>query len=239
MYQKITIKNSDHLSGLLLPRLPLLFRIGNEQAKGCNFFYKILRSDNKIARMTLKSETKWQEKLNSNLSVKFWDKILKFPQKMLVPNKLIWTQIQINKYLLPTNYSVHHYDVNVSPLCSFCSAHPEELHLLIWGCGVVQQFWEMVANLITNFYPTFTLGEKEAIFGAEKYQGDSVINTLLILARYFIYQQKFTNKELDEVNFINYTQKHLYLIYHCKKLQNKVIKFTLEWDKLLDHFQII
>ena len=158
---------------------------------------------------------------------------------MLIPNKLKWTQIQINKFLLPTNYSVNHYDKSVSPLCSFCSAHPEELHLLIWGCGVVQQFWEMVANLISNFYPKFLLGKREAIFGAVNCKGDSVINTILFLARYFIYQQKFTSKELDEVNFINFVKKQLLIIYHCKKLQNRELEFIREWDDILDHFQVI
>ena len=154
MYQKIT--SSDHISGLLLPRLPLLFRIGNEQAKGCNFFYKILRSDNKIARMTLKSETKWQEKLNSNLSVKFWDKILKFPQKMLVPNKLIWTQIQINKYLLPTNYSVHHYDVNVSPLWVILLCPPRRVasfDMGLWsGTAILGNGCKFDHKLLSNIY---------------------------------------------------------------------------------------
>ena len=217
----------------------MLFRIGNEEAKGCKFFYNILGSDLKAARLTDKSETKWHEKLSTSFSSKIWDKIFKLPQKMLIPNKLKWTQIQINKFLLPTNYSVNHYDKSVSPLCSFCSAHPEELHLLIWGCGVVQQFWEMVANLISNFYPKFLLGKREAIFGAVNCKGDSVINTILILARYFIYQQKFTSKELDEVNFINFVKKQLLIIYHCKKLQNRELEFIREWDDILDHFQVI
>ena len=159
--------------------------------------------------------------------------------KFLVPNKLVWTQIQINKCILPTNYSVNKYDKNVSPLCSFCSAHPEELHFLLWSCEVVQQFWTMITNLISNFYPQFVLGRKEALFGAAHLKGDSVINTLLILARYFIYQQKFTSKQLDEVNFINYAQNHLHIIYSCKKIQNQEIKFLKDWGIILEHFQVV
>ena len=97
----------------------------------------------------------------------------------------------------------------------------------------------MVANLILNFYPKFVLGQKEAIFGAVNWKGDSVINTILILARYFIYQQKFTSKELDEVNFINFVKKQLLLIYYCKKMKNRELEFIHEWDDILDHFQVI
>ena len=96
----------------------------------------------------------------------------------------------------------------------------------------------MVSNLITNFFPKFSLGRKEALFGASNLKGDSVINTLLILARYFIFQQKFVSKELDEVNFINYVSKQLSLIYYCKSFKNKLLEFIKEWDVILDHFQV-
>ena len=200
------------------PRQPLLFKIGLLENKGCRIFYRILKSQENTSRKTAKSEIKWHEHLNTTFSTKFWDKIFKLPCKSLLPNKLKWTQIQINKCLLPTNYSVSHYDKNVSPLCSFCSLHPEKLPFLFYRCEVVNQFWSMISNLISNFFKFF-LGEKEALFGAENLAGDSPINTILVLARYFIYQQKFTNKNLDEVNFINYVKSHLNIIYHCKIIQ--------------------
>ena len=159
-------------------------------------------------------------------------------QNLIIPNKQIWTQIQVNKYLLPTNYSVNLYDKNTSPQCSFCTQHPENLHLLLWGCEVVQQFWIMIQNLFSNFYPKFVLGKKEAIFGDIKYRGNSTINTILALARYFIYQQKFTSKELDEVKFINYIKDHLSIILQLKKNKGEVREFLSEWQVILDHFQV-
>ena len=121
------------LSDLQLPRLPLLFKIAVAQPKGCNFFYSILSSKQTGNRTSASGESKWHEKLGVNLSVTFWDKILKLPKVLLVPNKLRWVQIQINKHLLPTNYTVNKYDRTVSTLCSFCSAHLEQLHLLFHG----------------------------------------------------------------------------------------------------------
>ena len=165
---KVTKIRDQKLGDFILPRLPILFKISTEQEKGCNFFYQIVQSNEKSVRFTEKSESKWHDNLGITLSVQVWDKIYKLPQKMLVPNKLIWTQIQINKHLLPTNYTVNQYDSKVSPVCSFCPNHPEKLYLLAWGCDVVQQFWIMVSNLISNFFPKFSLGKKEAIFGAPK-----------------------------------------------------------------------
>ena len=220
------------------PRQPLLIKIGSLQNKGCRVFYKILNAQDKNRRATDKSETKWHENLGNEFSTKYWDKVYKLPSKSLLPNKLIWTQIQINKHILPTNYSVSHYDKNVSPWCSFCPIHAEKLQFLFFSCEVVRQFWSMIANLISNFYK-FHLGEKEALFGAENLSGDSPINSILSLARYFIYQQKFTNKNLDEVNFINFAQMQLKIIYQCKVNNNQEIKFVSEWKDILEHFDIV
>ena len=222
----------------ILPRLPLLLKIGTEQKKGCNFFYRVIQYREKKIRCTIKGENKWQDKLVTIFSEQYWDKIYNLPRKMLVPNKLIWTQIQINRHLLPTNYTVNKYDNKVGPLCSFCESHPEQLHLLIWGCEVVQEFWKMVSNLIGNFFPKIILRRKECIFGASDLRGDSAVNTILMLARYFIFQQKFVTKKLDEVNFINFVQKSLSLIYQCKKIKSSLDEFVLEWGEVLDHFQI-
>ena len=193
-----------HLSDFRTPRLPLLLKCSIAVNKGCSFFYAILRARELQKQTTSTSELKWQAKTGSTFSVRFWDKIFKLPSKSILNNKMIWTQIQLNKHLLPTNYTVNKYDQSVSPLCSFCSQHPEELHLLMWGCGVVREFWLMVANFLSNFYPNFILGRKEALFGDNNSSGSSAINTILLLARYFIWKQKFTKKDLDEVLFINY-----------------------------------
>ena len=96
-----------NLSDNAQPRLPLLFKISLEQLKGCRFYYQVLKSQFTLLRGTLRGENRWQEKLGTTFSTTFWDKIYKITQNMLIPNKQIWTQIQINKYLLPTNYSVN------------------------------------------------------------------------------------------------------------------------------------
>ena len=189
-------------------------------------------------RTTAKSEAKWHEKLNTHLSIGFWDKVFQIPKKMLVGNKLIWTQIQINKHLLPTNYTVNKYDNSVNPTCSFCELHLEELHSLMWSCGIVRQFWKMVENMLQNFFPGFVLGRREAIFGHSGSEGDSTFNTILMLSRYFIWKNKFTTKKLDEINYINYIKDQLELIYNCKIVKEKQVAFLEDWKALLEHFGI-
>ena len=114
----------------------------------------------------------------------------------------------------------------MSPQCSYCAQ-------------VVQQFWQMIKNCITNFYPNFILNRKEAIFGHVSSNGDSIINTILALARYYIYQQKFTSRELDEVRFLIYMKDHLGIIYQLKKSKNLEATFLQEWHDILIHFQVL
>ena len=97
----------------------------------------------------------------------------------------------------------------------------------------------MIQNCISNFFPEFVLQRKEAIFGHANSRGDSPINTILALARYFIYQQKFTSKKLDEINFLNYMKDHLEIIYQSKVNKNHDRKFLEEWGNILTHFQVI
>ena len=104
---------------------------------------------------------------------------------------------------------------------------------------MVQEFWQMIKNCITNFHPNFVLNRKEAIFGDVSSLGDSVINTMLALARYFIYQQKFTSKCLDEVRFMLYARDHLELIHQTKKAKNQGGNFLRDWCEILIHFQVI
>ena len=95
----------------------------------------------------------------------------------------------------------------------------------MWSCNIVKEFWNMIKNCISNFFPEYILQRKDAIFGHVGSRGDSPINTILALARFFIYQQKFTSKELDEVKFLNYMKDHLEIIYLAKvnkgRLQQK------------------
>ena len=160
-------------SDVFRPRLPLLFKICLEQPKGCKFFYNVL-TNSTTTRLTSRHENKWHEKLKTIYTTVVWDKIYTLPTKFLVPNKQIWTQIQINKYLLPTNYTVSFYDRKVPSLCSFCNLHPEHLHFLIWDCKVVQMFWVIINSFILNFCPRFCLGAKEAIFGDTNFRGGFV-----------------------------------------------------------------
>ena len=96
----------------------------------------------------------------------------------------------------------------------------------------------MVGNLISNFYPQFTLRRTEAIFGDTKSEPTSVTNTLLLLSRHFVWIQKFTSKKLDEVIFINFLKSQVGLLANVMKSKDKDCKFLKDWENILNHLGI-
>ena len=102
----------------------------------------------------------------------------------------------------------------------------------------MSDFWTIIANIINNFYSDFILGHKEALFGVGISSGNSIINTILILARAFIGEQKCTTKELDYVKFINFSREQLRTIHQISILKNKENKFLDDWDEILNFVMV-
>ena len=149
-----------------------------------------------------------------------------------------WLNLQIFRFILPTNYTVNKYKPTQDPGCSFCHNHLERLPELFWSCSVVRDFWTMVGNVLKNYFPEFNLGKKEAIFGDINSKGNSIINTVLIMAKQFIWRQKFSSKTLDELTYILYMKNELKFLIEIKEYRGEKSQFCTEWADLLYHFDV-
>ena len=149
-----------------------------------------------------------------------------------------WINLQILRFLLPTNYSVSKFKPNQDPGCSFCPNHLEKLPNLVWSCPVVREFWEMVGNILKVYFPDFRLGRKEAIFGDSESNGDSVINTMILLGKQFIWTQKFGSKNLNELHYILFMQKELEQLVKIMQFKNQIETFCNDWVQILEHFDV-
>ena len=103
---------------------------------------------------------------------------------------------------------------------------------------MVGEFWAMLGNILMFYFPRFKLGRKEAIFGDINSSSTSVINTLLILAKQFLWKQKFGAKNLDEVLFINFMRKEIKLLVNIMEYKGRIVQFLKDWSEILDHFEI-
>ena len=220
------------------PKLPLIHKISCLSTKGCRQFYESLKSREWASLDTSGPENKWQTELGTYFSLEFWYKIWKLNKEAIVSNKLRWINLQIYRYILPTNYTVNKYKPNQDPGCSFCQNHTEKLSALVWSCPEVREFWNMVENTLKQYFPQFNLGRKEAIFGDTNSKGDSVINTMLLLAKQFIWREKFGTKSLNEIKYILYMKKELNLLIETMNFKGQLNGFINDWEKILQHFEV-
>ena len=222
------------------PRIPILHKLSCIQVKGCGIFYQTLRAKEIFQRSTLKSENKWHNELATTFSVQFWDNIWKLLRNPHVSNRMKWVQLQINRFLLPTNSSVNKYNPTQNPICSFCpnGNHLERISTLFWTCSVVKGFWETVENILQLHSLGFKITKKEAIFGDNNTRADSVENTVLLLSREFIWIQKFTSKKLDDTIFINFMKDQLKQIVHIAFIKNKSTDILKCWGPILQFFDV-
>ena len=221
------------------PRLPLIHKLSCLGSKGGRIFYKALKSRAWTGLGNKNCESKWHEHLGVHFSIDFWNKIWKLNRNSLVSNKMKWINLQIYRFILPTNYTVSKYLPTQDPGCSFCSSHLERLPEMLWSCPVVRDFWVMVGNTLNIYYPQFKLGRKEAIFGDINSGGDSVINTVLLISKQFIWRQKFGSKSLDELTYILYMKSELNLLLEIINHKNENNQsFYEDWAEILLHFDI-
>ena len=212
--------------------------LSTNQKKGGRSFYEILKAREWAENNTAACEKKWQQELNTTFSVNFWDNVWKLNKYLLCSNKMKWVNLQILRYILPTNYTVNKYNANQDPGCSFCANHDERLSTLLWSCPVVREFWDMVGNIIKKYFPQASFGRKEAIFGDQNSKGNSIINTIIILAKKFIWVQKFGSKTLRELEYILFMKKELALLKDIMKFKGDFAEFHTEWIEILQHFEM-
>ena len=133
-------------SDICTPRQPILFKLSNLSKKGSRIFYRTLQAKDLLSDSTEAAEDKWRKEINLTFSIKFWDDCWKLIKNPFIDNKTKWIQLQINRFILPTNYSVNKYNPNQNPGCSFCpeNSHLEQLQFLLWECPKVKLFWAHV-----------------------------------------------------------------------------------------------
>ncbi|MCU7800901.1 MAG: hypothetical protein KZQ70_12335, partial [gamma proteobacterium symbiont of Lucinoma myriamae] len=219
--------NFQHLpSNLIQPIIPGPISILLRNKKGCRQIYDSLIRPNSPPRST----QKWQEKLN--LSIHFqWSKIWQLTKTFTHDTTLIWFQTKINHRILATNYLLEKMKIVNNKSCSFCSEEDETIIHLLCSCRYVDCFWKNLLFYINHkCITTFTLWtEKEILFGLDK--SDTVLNKIILQAKYYIYKSKLNNHH----PLLNQFKKQILYLYKTEKyIAFKNLKsesFFKDWQK--------
>ena len=169
--------------------------------KGSSHIYKLFRANPNLKRNTRSPEQKFHTKLNTILSVDFWNKNWIIFSQLIVSNKIKWMELQLKHYTLPNNYTVNKYNPLTSPCCTFCKQSMEEIPHLFFFCNKVKILWLYLENTLFDIGLPLTITKFLALLGDIKSHGGSWINTILALTRYFIWVEKFKGGNLSVNDF--------------------------------------
>ena len=151
-----------------------------------------------------KAEIKWNEQFSDETLQ--WKNIYLTVFKSTNDIKLRNFQYKYLMRIVPTNQFLTKCNIVGTALCELCSMEIETVSHLFWECAHVQQFWTSVADLLRVCDSNINITVKTITFGIcqSKPKCDAiVINFIIFLAKYFIFQNK-QNKKVPNMHVFKY-----------------------------------
>ena len=141
----------------------------------------------------------WEESLGTN-NIE-WNVIFGNIYQITSSTKLQFFQLQILHRCLTTNTKLFYFGIKDHNRCTFCNLEMENILHLFWECKKVKSLWLqifdwMTENLNINIAPC----DKYIILN----QGHLLIDSIVIISKYFIYKCRCEDKELNFKNLKAY-----------------------------------
>ena len=172
------------------PRQPVLVSLANVCKKGCQPYYKVLRTKINMKSVTLESEQKWHQKLGVTLSTNFWNNCWRLIAVNKAENKIKWLQTEILKGIVPTMRHVQKFKPNESVLCKFNCGQEETIEHLFFHCQKVKKLWTDLSEFI---FPAAVIEVEKLkiIFGNfSNRKINTKENYLILLTKFYIWRER-------------------------------------------------
>ena len=168
--------------------------------------------------LVINSQRKWEiEFQNIN-----WKLAYTSPIKCTIDTKLRYFQYKYLMKILPCNKFLLKCKIVNSSLCVFCNMNEETVKHLFWECPVSRNFWNRLELFLHNKGFSIDLNFDIITFCSTKYQ---IFNFIILLAKYFIFSNKYKKNIPDLGRFIQY-------IYKRKEVEKLI---ALKKDKIEFH----
>ena len=212
--------------------MPLPLSILLKSTKGCRQIYDRIIHTNK----SINSINKWSTDLQTNLNVRT-DKLFYIPFEISNDQTLQWFQVRINHRILGTNVLLEKMKIKENKLCSYCKHEPETILHLFSNCSLIMRFWRKLEHFLQSNCQdiSFILSATTVIFG--DITVSDVINTILIMAKFYIFKNKNTGKPPHLDSF----KKQIVNYYQTEKIISidnmNINKFNRKWVPFLHLIQ--
>ena len=118
-------------------------------------------------------------------------------------------QFKILNNILYLNKKISKFDLNVSPFCSLCNQHPEDILHLFCNCAKTQDLWNSFANALSENLDLPQLNPTIVFLGESNIQvNDNVLlSHILLFFKKFICDKKNHPSRIHFLSFMNYVKE--------------------------------
>ena len=215
------------------PIQPLLVNIALQIRKGCNLYYKLLRTSKDQKNLLAERENRWHIELGVTYSVKFWNAAYFYTSCIKNDNKLKWQQYQIVRNSQYTNYKVNKFNPSISPLCAYCLEENETISHLYFRCKNIYPLWQDIIRFVAGVGVTIPMNESAILFGIHSEKPDSRANILVLWGKNYIWYNKFINTHITLDTFKIKLKQNLIELREVFTFGETESEFS-KWDSLLN-----
>ena len=208
----------------------------------CNIYIKNLIKAKKGSRVFYDTfvgvneyipQGKWQAEIG-NISENEW-KLYFLNIKQWHEVKIRDFQYKINNKILVTNSFLAKINKIDSELCTYCKEQPEKIHHLFLTCPKVRLFWQELRTWLHTFVKIdLSLDDRNILFS---FSGkNKLVNYIYVLAKFYIYQNKFISRNISIQGFINLLKKKMLSEKYISFIKNRLSNFFKKWSPLHKYF---
>lgn len=210
--------------------VPWHIKFHNTKIKKTKLCYDTLEKDNAISNTGLL--TAWNVDLGTNFTSKEFSGFFIKAKQISLCTKHWFFQYRILTRSLSTNFRVSKWKTDVSPYCTFCGKNNETTIHLFFECELVQKrIWKPLCKWINHFH-SISINISVEIVICNNFKGrlSKLINTYILIAKFYLYRAKTQNANVSFTNFVTDLVRHKN-IEKCIALKNdKLYKFARKWD---------
>ena len=198
------------------PMHPFHLKVLMKSKKGCQDFYKILKTDTGNEPT---AKIKWDAHVDLTIP-NFWKIIYRICFKSVTDNEFKWFQYKIINNILATKYYLHKVKLSENNQCQLCNSQPKTISHLFSNCKQTEELWKNVKYWIfARTGMPISLTETEKILGYAKFDENFwPVNFILIHVRHYIY---CCSKRQQPLNIFQ-LQKEIKSNYEEEKLVSKI-----------------
>ena len=137
-------------------------------------------------------------------------------------------QYKVTNKILVTKSFLYRINKIDNDLCEYCIQQPETIRDLFVECEDVKRFWTFLNEWLRIL--KLNLEEKNILFAfQDKHQ---LINYIFVLAKYYIYVNKFSGKQLNLDVFKAILPNKFQGEHYTAHFNNTMGKFMVKWSQM-------